>query len=85
MALTHHASVRAQQRGIPPLIVEWLLEYGAQAKGSDGAMHRYFDKRSRKRLARVVGEQVVDRMGDLTDTFLVQSSDNGNVITVGHR
>ena len=27
---TVHATIRAQQRGVPPLIEDWLLDYGAE-------------------------------------------------------
>ena len=29
--LTTHATIRAQQRGIPPVIQDWLLDYGEEA------------------------------------------------------
>lgn len=80
--LTCHAHARMQQRGVPPLIVEWLLEYGA-SEVSHGAVRRYFDKRARKQLASIVGHQVVDRLGDLLNLYVVEG--NGRVVTAGHR
>lgn len=80
--LTCHAQVRMQQRGIPPLIVEWLLEYGA-SEVSHGAVRRFFDKQARKRLAANVGHQVVDRLGDLLNTYVVEG--DGRLVTAGHR
>lgn len=80
--LTYHAQVRMQQRGIPPLIVQWLLEFGA-SEVSHGAVRRYFDKRARKRLASHVGHQVVDRLGDLLDLYVVEG--DGRLVTAGHR
>jgi len=81
--LTQHAQIRAQQRGIPPLVVQWLLEFGSEAKAPGGVTRRYFDKEARRRLASAVGSAVVDRMGDLMNLYLVESADK--VITTGVR
>lgn len=82
MNVTHHAQARIQQRGIPPLIVEWLMEFGAR-EAHHGADRVFFDKQSKKKLAQRFGHQVVDRMGDLLNMYLVESE--GNVVTAGHR
>jgi hypothetical protein len=79
---TQHAQVRCQQRGIPPVICEWLFEYGSQME-SHGATKRFFDHEARKRLAAAVGPQVVDRLGSLLNVYLVESDER--VITAGHR
>lgn len=82
--LSRHGKQRQQQRGIPLLIVEWLVRYGAVRHDKHGARVCYFDRRSRKTLARQVGEEVIGRMGKLLDTYAVLSGDDV-VITVGHR
>lgn len=82
MSNTVHAQMRMQHRGIPPLIVEWLLEYGASER-AHGAVKRYFDKSSRRRLGNRYGRQVIDRMGDLLNIYIVES--DGTVITAAHR
>jgi hypothetical protein len=82
--LTDHAKVRAQQRGIPPLIVDWLKRFGAASNDGHGAQVRYFDKRSRKLLEQRVGREVVSRLSELLDAYLVVG-DDGTVVTVGHR
>lgn len=81
---TRHANTRAQQRGLPPLIQNWLGCYGARARGKGGAEILYFDKCSRRSLARDVGSQVVDRLRPLLDAYMVMASD-GTVITLGWR
>jgi hypothetical protein len=83
MTMTIHAAMRAQQRGIPVLIREWLLDYGSSAI-RHGAMVRYFDKAARRRLQKDVGAQVVDRLGDLLNMYLVEG-DGGQIVTAGHR
>jgi hypothetical protein len=84
ISLSHHATARAQQRGLPPLIMDWLDAYGARTSGGRGAEIVHFDKASRQRLRRDVGAQVVDRLRPLLDAYLVMSAD-GTVITVGWR
>lgn len=84
LPMTRHASTRAQQRGLPPLIVDWLDTYGARAQDRGGAEVLYFDKASRRNLERDVGSQVVDRLRPLLDAYLVMG-DDGTVITLGWR
>lgn len=84
MPMTLHAAARQQQRGIPPLIMEWLNSYGVCRHDHHGAEILYFNKQSRKALARDVGEEIVSRLSALLDTYAV-ISDSGMVITVGHR
>ncbi|MEY6431237.1 hypothetical protein ABC977_02315 [Thioalkalicoccus limnaeus] len=83
-AMSKHASARAQQRAIPPLIVDWLFAYGASRADHSGAEILYFDHAARRRIGRTVGQQIVDRLGALLDTYAVVSPE-GTVITVGHR
>lgn len=80
---TRHAMTRAQQRGIPPLIVEWLLEFGARTP-SVGADIVYFDKRSREALRRYAGRQALAKLDGLLDVYAVVAND-GQVLTLGHR
>lgn len=82
MNLSEHAARRARERGIPPLIVDWLGRYGAEVR-KHGASKFYFDKAARRRLARDVGDRVVDQLGPLLDSYIVVGDDT--VITVAHR
>jgi len=81
---TQHSSIRAQQRGIPPLIVNWLLAYGEEEYDQHGARVVYFSKRSRKSLEHDAGDAVVRRLADYMDAYAVVSGD-GQLITCGHR
>jgi len=82
MDLSRHAQVRCQQRGIPPLIRQWLHEYESEVR-AHGATKRFFDRDAKRRLAADVGAKVVDRMGDLLNLYLVET--DTTVITVGIR
>lgn len=80
---SNHASTRMQQRGIPPLIVDLLLLYGVEEHDGRGAVRRYFDKRTRRQLERHLGRQVIRRIDDLWDAYLVEA--DGDIVTVGWR
>lgn len=82
--VSRHAAARSQQRGIPQLIVDWLITYGAVANDGRGAVTHYFDRHARRRLAQAVGGRVVTLLGSLMDAYVVTSHD-GMIITVGHR
>jgi hypothetical protein len=79
--LTRHATVRQQQRCIPPLVIDWLLSYGRRIP-SFGAVMVRFDRQGRKELAREVGFRVVSVMSKYLNVALVVDPDTDRVITV---
>jgi hypothetical protein len=81
--LTIHARVRMQQRGIPPAALDVLLEFGREAHDHRGCRIVRFDKRSRRRAARALGERF-RRVEPHLDAYAVLGPDDA-VITVGHR
>lgn len=84
MRATYHAIARAQQRGIPPLIIHWLEDFGRQTYDGHGARVLWFDKSARRNLERSVGRESVRRMHEWLNAYAVVSLD-GPVITVGRR
>lgn len=82
MELSRHAAIRCQQRGIPPLIRQWLHDYGSEIQ-THGATKRFFDREAKRRLAADVGAQVVDRMGSLLNIYIVVS--RGTEVTAAPR
>jgi hypothetical protein len=72
-----------QQRAIPPLIVDWLIDYGSTSYDKHGAERRFFDKRSRKQLSGAVGKSVVAQLSKQLSTYVVIGNDS--VITIGYR
>lgn len=82
--MSQHAQSRMQQRGLSPLLVDWLMQYGAIEHDHHGAQVYYFDKQSRKNLTQFIGKEIIDRLSSLLDAYLVVSMD-GVVITAGHR
>lgn len=79
-----HANVRAQQRGIPPIIDQLLEAYGQEQHDGQGAVIIYLTKASRRRMERDLGRRPVARLAEWLDAYKVRSTD-GHTITVGHR
>lgn len=81
---TRHASVRAQQRGIPPLVDQLLDLYGQEEHDGHGAVLRYLSKSSIRTMEREMGKRPVARLAEWFDAYKVITTD-GITITVGHR
>ena len=80
---TRHGGSRAQKRGIPSLVIDWLMAYGRVARRR-GADVYFFDHAARKALRRSIGAPVYRRIADLLDAYAV-ISDEGQIITTGWR
>ena len=81
--ISSHAIKRSQQRCIPPLIIQWLYQYGTRRPYRNGTMLCYFDRRSIRLISSDVGSIVIRRLSGLMDAYLVIAGNQ--VITVGHR
>ncbi len=81
---TGHSLTRMQQRGVPPPVIAWLLDYGRAEADHHGAVVHYFDKQSRRALEHAAGRRVVARLAEYLDCYAVRTA-NGKLITVGHR
>ena len=82
---THHATKRIQQRGIPPLISNWLLDYGDEVFDGRGGVIRYFSSSSIREMERDMGKAPVKRLSEFLRCYLVESRCSGAIITVGKR
>jgi len=84
IAFTTHAEKRIQQRGIPPMVIDLLMQFGSASR-CDGAERFMFDKLARKRLRRHLGGdrglKVIDRW---LNVYAVVG-DNGQVVTAAHK
>jgi hypothetical protein len=52
---TLHAEKCVQQRAVPPIVIDWLMAYGARAPAGAGSERLYFDKNGRRRRLRFLG------------------------------
>ncbi len=82
---TTHAAVRSQQRGVPPLISSWLIDYGSEVFDGHGGVVRYFSAQSIRDMECEIGKAPLQRMSEFLRCYLVQSSQDGRVLTVGKR
>ena len=82
--MTHHASKRMQQRGIPESVLPLLFEYGEEEYDHHGTMLLYFNKRARQRLARAVPHDELKQIQGALKAYAVLDKD-GAIVTVGHR
>jgi hypothetical protein len=85
VACSTHARIRAQQRGIPPLIEQWLDEFGEEQYDGHGGVIRFFSRRSIRNMERIFGRAPVRRMSEYLDAYKVESTSDGGLITLGHR
>lgn len=83
MNLTNHASARSQQRAIPPMMIDLLLQFGKSESAGAGVAKLFFDRKSRKRVAAYAGP-LASLLDDHLDLYVVVGQDM-LVITVGHR
>jgi hypothetical protein len=79
-----HAQSRLQSRGIPPLVIELLLDHGEQER-TRGGFIRYFTKASRRRVSRALGgRRLMAMIEPFLDCYVIEG-DNGRLVTAGHR
>lgn len=83
MHMTKHATIRQQQRGIPQIVVDLLIEYGSQAHAGACVTTHYFDKAARKRLKGYAG-CLSSLFEEYLDYYAIVA-DDGSVITVAPR
>lgn len=83
MKLTKHASIRQQQRGIPLIVIDLLIDYGTVERAGTGATTHYFDKASRRRVMAYAG-RLSNMLEEYLDYYAVVGTD-GSVITVAPR
>ena len=81
---TTHARARLRQRALPPLVLDWLHQFGHEHYDGRGAVILHFNKPARRCLERVVGREPVRRMKGWLSAYAVIAND-GELITAGHR
>ena len=83
IALTDHARMRMQQRGIPQSQLEWLLEYGSERYDRCGKLWLSYDHKGKKLMRKYLSSDILKRIK--LDTYGVIAEENGVLVTVGHR
>ena len=83
IALTDHARMRMQQRGIPQSQLEWLLEYGSERYDRCGKLWLSYDHKAKKLMRKYLSSDILKRIK--METYGVIAEENGVLVTVGHR
>lgn len=83
MNVTHHANTRSQQRAIPPMMIDLLLQFGKRESAGSGVAKLFFDKPARRRVAAYAGP-LASLLDEHLDLYAVVGQDM-QVITVGNR
>ena len=84
IAMTHHAAIRKQQRGIPEAALACLIQFGNTSHDNRGGEILYFDKRAKKRCLISVGKEAYRKLDRHFNVYAVRSLD-GSLLTIGHR
>jgi hypothetical protein len=82
MNATTHATVRCQQRGVSPFVIDLLLRFGRREHDHHGAEIVFFDRRAKKAVESYTGG-TIGKLNEQMDSYAVVSE--GCVITVGVR
>ncbi len=80
---TKHARTRAQQRCIPPLVNQWLDQYGEEHYDDYGGIKIYFSRKSKRKMERELGRGPIQYLSRYLRAYKVESSSGGQVITFG--
>ena len=83
MQLSKHAQTRTQQRAIPPMLIDLLLQFGSCERAGTGVSKMFFDKLSRRKVKAYAGP-LASLLNDHLDVYVVVTDDL-KVITTGHR
>ena len=83
MQMTKHAQTRSQQRAIPQMLIDLLLEFGSSERSGTGVSRIFFDKASRRKVKAYAGP-LARLLDEHLDVYAVVTDDL-TVITTGHR
>jgi hypothetical protein len=83
--ISNHASRRMQKRSVPPIVLDWLQDYGSEQYDGRGAVIRYFNRAAKERLERVCGRQFVQANKKYLAVYIVEDISGQSLITIGYR
>ncbi len=83
--ISNHGSRRIQKRSVPPIVLDWLRDYGSEQYDGRGAVVRYFDNAAKERLTQVCGRRFVQNNKKYLSVYMVEDTSGESLITVGYR
>lgn len=81
---TTHAEQRAQQRGIPQILIDYLLHFGMARQAHDNCRQYYLTQKSLKRARKALDKKDYLLLEKKSNCYLVLNEDEGVVITMGY-
>ncbi len=81
--MTKHAQTRSQQRGISPMMVDLLRQFGVKEPAGSGATKVFLNKEGKRKLTAYAG-RLASHLQQHLDIYAVLSAED-EVITVAHR
>lgn len=84
VVLSHHAARRAQQRAVPPAVLDWLMAFGEEEHLGQGVRRYSFSRRTWKRLIAYLGCLGLREPEKARSAFALVASDDA-IITAGYR
>ena len=81
--LTRHAQLRMQQRSIPSMVIDLLVDFGDSAAAGAGACSYFFSKRSWRRVCRHAGA-AAKHLERWRNVYIIMS-DDGVIVTAAWR
>lgn len=85
LALTRHAAIRTQQRGIPPWFLALLLAHGRSRHDGHGAVIKTVDRAARQRLQMLLSRTEYAAAERYFDVYAVVATDDQAIVTAAHR
>ena len=82
--MTYHARVRSQQRSIPSVVRDALIDFGERRRAGQGAESVFFTKKSWKRLEAYMGSDISRAFEKYRNCYLIEA-DDGAVVTEAYR
>ncbi len=80
---TRHARQRQQQRAIPPIVEQWLDEFGERQYSGRGAVLEYFSSRSLRRMETHLGRHFLAENRKYLRAYRIVDSRGDTTITIG--
>ena len=71
-----------QQRSIPQMVIDWLLDYGLTQDQGDARI-LYFNKKSKKLIRQYAGSEAMSIFQKYEKVYAVVSSNDDSIITAG--
>lgn len=82
--ISAHAEIRAKQRGIPPMIIDLIIDFGTRIDRGD-VCSVFFDKKAIKEVKRYGGPECLPLVNRYKDVYLILSENNNTVVTIAHK